>query len=164
MCPNKHSHTFAFYLHVAGASGWHRRASFKLTLVNQRDPASNITRGELLSAMCTAEQTMLTPVAVILVLTAGQVALTSASGRSVVVPFVVRVGGYAGTSWSRYAACHYILAAAVYLYVHLGQRSEEVSCACKGCPHLHGAAAGSWLQLVYSAGLHSGCAQWLTCG
>ena len=67
MHSNKHSHTFAFYLGMADASGWHRRASFKLTLVNQRDPARNITKGESLYAMYTAEQTLLTSVAVILV-------------------------------------------------------------------------------------------------
>ena len=64
MCSNKHSHTLAVYLGVPGASGWHRKASFKLALVNQRDPACNITKGEFLLAMWTAEQAMLPPVAV----------------------------------------------------------------------------------------------------
>ena len=57
---NRDSNQFiSVYLDVADAEmlpdRWHRRASFKLMLVNQRDPARSITKGELLKSGCSAE-------------------------------------------------------------------------------------------------------------
>ena len=56
-------HFISVFLDMADADmlsdRWHRRASFVLMLVNQRDPARSITRGDFLQSLYAAKQTVL---------------------------------------------------------------------------------------------------------